>query len=83
MPTRVRPYVRRKDIDKPKLQEARVVVLTPPGETVIEKPTLREKLKKEFKLPPKKQKVQRPKTEAEEFADDAEDLAKTLDEMED
>lgn len=75
MPVRVKPHRRG-------AKEAKVVVITPTETKLEPTPTLRERIKREFAIPPKRKKPKFPKTEAEEFADDADRLAKTLEEME-
>ena len=86
MPVRVKSHIRRKrgePDEPPEVQEAKVIVYTP-GQFSTPPPrklTIREKLKRDLAIP--KKKPRRKKTSMEEFADDADKLAGTLERMED
>ena len=62
------------------MQEAKVLVLTP-GRYEDDPPqlTIRQKLKRDLRIPKKKPK--RPKTHMDHFADDADKMANTLERM--
>jgi len=85
MPVRVKSHVRRRrgePDEPPEIQEAKVIVYAP---GLVEAPprrlSIREKLKRDLAIP--KKKPRRKKTHMDEFADDADRLASTLERMED
>jgi hypothetical protein len=85
MPVRVKSHIRRRrdePDEPPEVQEARVVVYTP-GQSAQppRKLTIREKLRRDLAIP--KKKPRRKKTSMDEFADEADRLATTLERMED
>ena len=85
MPVRVKSHIRRRrgePDEPPEVQEAKVIVYTPGQFSAPpRKLTIREKLKRDLAIP--KKKPRRKKTSMEEFADDADKLAGTLERMED
>jgi len=84
MPVRVKSHIRRRrgePDEPPEVQEAKVIVYTPGQFSPPRKLTIREKLKRDLAIP--KKKPRRKKTSMEEFADDADKLAGTLERMED
>ena len=73
---RVRSHKRKENF-----QEAKVIVMTTP-ESQREHLSWRDRVKSDLRIPPKKKKPRVPqKTEADEFAEDTEKLAKTLEDM--
>ncbi len=83
MPVRVKAHTRRnrrRGEEPLEPQEAKVIVYTPVRyEETPKKPTLREKIKRDFKIP---KKPKRAKTSVEKLADDADRLADALEKVE-
>jgi len=83
----VRPYRRRRRrrvepaVKDYEAEDVKLMIVTPPVEQPQPKPTLGQRVKKTLETPVHLKKRKRPKTPAEELADDADALADVVESM--